>query len=52
MMMKNNIMLGYANYSEEIDYFGYMKNDINSSQYNNDKKRIYAYSWSYGQRGS
>ena len=30
----------------------YEKNDINSSQYNNDKKRIYAYSWSYGQRGS
>ncbi len=22
---KNNIMLGYINYSEEIDYFGYMK---------------------------
>ena len=22
---KNNIMLGYVNYSEEIDYFGYMK---------------------------
>lgn len=25
---KNNIMLGYANYSEEIDYFGYMKKMI------------------------
>ncbi|MBO3370349.1 phosphoenolpyruvate carboxykinase [Clostridium perfringens] len=25
---KNNIMLGYANYSEEIDYFGYMKKKI------------------------
>lgn len=25
---KNNIMLGYVNYSEEIDYFGYMKKMI------------------------
>ncbi|EJT6494814.1 phosphoenolpyruvate carboxykinase [Clostridium perfringens] len=25
---KNNIMLGFANYSEEIDYFGYMKKMI------------------------
>ena len=25
---KNNIVLGYANYSEEIDYFGYMKKMI------------------------
>ena len=22
---ENNIMLGYVNYSDEIDYFGYMK---------------------------
>ena len=25
---ENNIMLGYINYSEEIDYFGYMKKMI------------------------
>lgn len=44
--VQNDIMLGYVNHSEKIDYFWlYKEDDINIIQLNNDKERIFTYTW-------